>query len=127
MRDNEAFREMLGCRLDPDFAFCRGFPFPDGRGAFELCDCPFACFESFLAVLSAGDYQYDVFTNFDVADAMNDAHVDKPEILDSFFSDFAEFLFRHLWVMLKVEFGNALAFVQLPTCAEENSDATDIA
>ena len=82
MRGDGTFSKTSGRRLDPDFAFGRGFPFPDGRGAFEFCDCPFAGFERFLAVFPAGDDQYDVFTDFDVADAVNDAHVDQAVILE---------------------------------------------
>jgi hypothetical protein len=62
-------------------------------------------------VFSAGDDQYNVFTDCDVPDTVNDAHVDPAEIRDSRLADFTEFFLRQLRVMLKVEFGNTLALV----------------
>ena len=84
MKGDGSFRKTSGSRLNPDFPFGRGFTFPDGRGAFEFCDSPFAGLESFLAMLPAGDDQYDVFADFYVADAVNDAHIDETIIRDGF-------------------------------------------
>ena len=116
-----------GSVLNPNFPIGCGFPFPDRRGAFQFRNGPFAGFESLLAVFATGNDEANVFTDVNVSDTVNDAHVDESKIRDAFLPDFRQLFLSHLRVMLKVQAGNVLTLTHLPARAQKNGYAADVA
>src|SRR5215213_5573211 len=70
--------------LNPGFAVVENFFLPDGHGAFELFDGPFAGLEGGVTVWGAGGDYYARLADLDAAGAVHDAQVSDVELLVCF-------------------------------------------
>ncbi|CAE6787551.1 hypothetical protein NSPZN2_50185 [Nitrospira defluvii] len=111
--------------LDPHLSFGGVLEFPNRRNLLQFVDGPLTGLKGLRSMFGAGNDQYNVVADADLAVPVQDQQFDHAEVFQRALADLPQFFLRHPLVMFEGDAVDILALGPVPGRSEEDGNAAD--